>query len=148
MYQSFFSNFCHAAIDALQSPNKTNSLSPPLLRRHQQRNYLSLCSYHISLRTLQRFSAQATAAHLSISVNTPRILLASSRQHRMEPRGSESGPAATRSSSYVGAWSGGSILFWSVAGGAGVVSAASILFRMASMQATRSNSCDLITLRQ
>lgn len=55
-----------------------------------------------------------------------------------DSRSSENGHTSTsRSSSHRGAWSGGSILFWSVAGGAGVVSVASIAFRMASMRATR-----------
>jgi hypothetical protein len=58
----------------------------------------------------------------------------------MDSRRSESSPAAACSSSPVGgAWSGGSILFWSLAGGAGAVTVASITFRMASMQAIRSN---------
>jgi hypothetical protein len=67
----------------------------------------------------------------------------------MDARKSESSAATTSGRSDAGgAWSAGSILFWSLAGGAGVVSGASVAFRMASMRAARSalrhlSSCNL-----
>ena len=62
----------------------------------------------------------------------------------MDARKSDSSTATASGQSRVGgAWSAGSILFWSLAGGAGVVSGAAVAFRMASMRATRSEPCHL-----
>jgi hypothetical protein len=50
----------------------------------------------------------------------------------------ESVPSTARGRD-TGSWSAGSVLFWSVSGAAGVVTIASVAFRMASLKATRSN---------